>query len=154
MPEVSANDDAMWRRIMPIPFKARFAGKDNDRDLESKLLSERAGILNWALEGACDFAAANTLPKCEAVSVHKANLRRDADVCGSWLKERCEPRETGSVQASEAYASYAAFAKKLGRNPMGMPAFGHRLIEAGYRRGKINKFNLYHGFVLKEVPRH
>lgn len=152
MPEVSANDDAMWRRIMPIPFKARFAGKDNDRDLESKLLSERAGILNWALEGALEFAAANGLPKCDVVREHKASLRRDADVCGSWLNERCKPRESGRVQASEAYASYAAFAKKLGRNPMGTAAFGHRLSQEGYRRGKTNKFNLYYGFILKEVP--
>jgi putative DNA primase/helicase len=153
MPEVAANDFAMWRRIVPIPFKAKFDDATDDRNLDDKLREEASGILNWAIAGAQVFAEEYKLPDCEAVAKHKAQLRRDADVCGSWLKECTTPVPKGRVQASEAYASYAKFAKKIGRDPMNVQAFKNRMSQEGYHNKKSRDFNVYAGVVLKEASK-
>ena len=150
MPEIAANDHAMWRRVVPIPFKASFSGDKRDDHLEDALLLELSGILNWALEGAREYAASGRLIYCEAVEKHKERMRRDADVFGSWLKERCIPDADGKVQSAEAYASYAGFAKKTGRHAMGMPAFGMRMAKEGYQRKSTKKFNVFEGLTLKQ----
>jgi putative DNA primase/helicase len=151
MPEVAANDYAMWRRIVPIPFKAKFDDATDDRNLDDKLREEASGILNWAIAGAKDFSTEGVLPECEAVTKHKAQLRRDADICGSWLKECTTPASKARLQASEAYSSYSKFAKKIGRDSMSMPAFKNRMSQEGYHNKKSKDCNVYVGLVLKEA---
>lgn len=151
MPEIRANDDAMWRRIVPIPFKAHFTKDKRDNDLESKLKAELPGILNWALRGARDYAALPALPACSAVAKHKHQMQRDADVCGTWLKECTAPAPKQRLQSSEAYASYAKFAKKIGREPMNMQAFKRRVETEGHEHKKSNGYNVYIGLALKEA---
>lgn len=41
----------LYRRMFIIPFNRRFEGKDADKHLNEKLLTELPGILNWALKG-------------------------------------------------------------------------------------------------------
>lgn len=152
MPEIAATDHAMWRRVVPIPFAGKFAyKKSRDKDLEDKLLLERSGILNWALEGARKYAELGTIPDCNAVAVHKKRMRRDADVFASWFKECCKEDAAAKVQSSAAYASYASYAKKIGRSAMGMPAFKNRMAKEGYQHKETKKFNAYTGFELKDL---
>lgn len=153
MPEIRANDDAMWRRIVPIPFKAHFPKDKRDNDLETKLKEELSGILNWALAGARDYATLPTLPACIAVAKHKSQMQRDADVCGTWLKECTIPAPKRRLQSSEAYASYTKFAKKIGREPMNMQAFKHRVVIEGYEHKKSNGYNVYVGLAVQEVSK-
>lgn len=154
MPEIAATDHAMWRRVVPIPFAATFTNKkSHDKDLEDKLLKEGAGILNWALEGARQYAELGNLPACEAVELHKKRMRRDADVFASWFKENCKECASSKVQSSAAYFSYAGYAKKIGRFVMGMPAFKSRMAREGYQHKSTKSFNAYVGFELKEASR-
>lgn len=153
MPEIRANDDAMWRRIVPIPFKAHFPKDKRDNDLETKLKEELSGILNWALAGARDYAMLPTLPACSAVAKHKSQMQRDADVCGTWMKECTIPAPRRRLQSSEAYASYTKFAKKIGREPMNMQAFKHRVVIEGYEHKKSGGYNVYVGLAIKEASK-
>ena len=149
MPEIRANDDAMWRRIVPIPFKAHFPKDKRDNHLETNFKDELPGILNWALAGARDYENLRQLPVCSAVEKHKRQMQRDADVCGTWLKECTTPSPKRRLQSSEAYASYAKFAKKIGREPMNMQAFKRRVEAEGYEHRKSGDYNVYVGLDLK-----
>lgn len=42
---------AFYRRWLILPFNKTFSGSKRDKSLKSKLLKEKNGILNWALEG-------------------------------------------------------------------------------------------------------
>lgn len=48
-------DDATFLKVLPIPFPHSFTDTDPDhkmdRELESKVMEERSGILHWVLEG-------------------------------------------------------------------------------------------------------
>lgn len=44
--------DGYFRRLLIIPFERQIPKDKIDVDLKSKLIKERAGILNWIIEGA------------------------------------------------------------------------------------------------------
>ena len=53
-PQLSVNDDALWKRLVFIPFNTDFS-ENPDRQLCEKLLNrERSGILAWLVRGAID----------------------------------------------------------------------------------------------------
>lgn len=41
-----------YRRILIIPFEKTIADEDQDRSLHKKILSHKAGVLNWIIAGA------------------------------------------------------------------------------------------------------
>jgi putative DNA primase/helicase len=51
-PKFGGLDYAMKRRIIVIPFHAKFEGKNKDANLQAKLQKEKAGIIWYALQGA------------------------------------------------------------------------------------------------------
>lgn len=103
-PKVPAGEQALWRRILIVPFKQRwFAPNDTqllkdasigpiDPTLADKLKTELPGILNWALEGLQDFYTNGfTVPQIvldatkaarEDGSVWAAFIAKSVDVTG------------------------------------------------------------------------
>ena len=54
-PSFRGVDDAIRRRVLLIPFIAKIAEAEKDRDLEEKLKAEWPAILRWAVEGAVEW---------------------------------------------------------------------------------------------------
>jgi putative DNA primase/helicase len=156
MPEVAANDKAMWRRIFPIPFKANFSGANRNDDLEEKLLiPELSGILNWALAGARDYNKDGKLNSCPAVQEHKDKLRKESDSLSGWIMDCCIKGEKEQLQASIGFANYVQYAKRCNRKPISQKLFSARLEKSGFPRRETKKFNLYSGLDLRpQVERH
>jgi putative DNA primase/helicase len=146
-PEIRANDEAMWRRLIPIPFNARFQGEQRDNDLEKKFEDEYAGILNWLVRGAKEYASTG-LGTCHAVEKLKGRMRKESDSVLAWLSNRCRKCKNGETQASIAYEDYADFTKKMRRRALAQPVFRHSLQEKGFLHRRKNDANYYYGFVV------
>ena len=150
MPEVAANDKAMWRRIFPIPFKASFSGASRNDDLEEKLLiPELPGILNWALAGARDYNEDGKLNSCPAIQEHKDQLRKESDTLSGWVMDCCIKGPNEQLQASMGYSSYVQYAKRCNRKPISQKLFSARLEKSGFPRRETKKYNLYSGLDLR-----
>ena len=80
-------DDAMRRRLNIVPFVLKPAVVD--RELETKLMVEAPGILQWAIEGCLDWQA-NGLMRPEVVQAATAEYFSDQDTINSWLDECCD----------------------------------------------------------------
>ena len=53
LPKVSAMDDGIWRRLVVIPFNAKFEGKNDIKNYTQYLIEHSGGyILKWMIEGA------------------------------------------------------------------------------------------------------
>jgi putative DNA primase/helicase len=50
-PEIRGTDAGIWRRVLLVPFLVSIPDEDVDALLPKKLWEERAGILNWLLDG-------------------------------------------------------------------------------------------------------
>jgi putative DNA primase/helicase len=105
-PEAPAEDNALWRRALLIPFPAEFVSvpiKPNqkilDTNLEEKLLTEMSGILNWMVEGAIEYQKKGL---CIPQKVMDAidSYRDENNGIEAFIKARCEKIVECSVRCS------------------------------------------------------
>ena len=132
LPHFRDRTDGIWRRMIVVPFRVQIEQGDQVRDLADKLLTERAGILNWALRGLKRLRqqGAFTSPPVteQAREVHRLECNPikeflDEAVVGSVTDSRI-PR-VSNVRLIERYKEWAV---ANGRNEkFGGPAIGKEL---------------------------
>ncbi len=147
-PEVRFDDDAMWRRIVTIPFRRSFMGDKADPNLGARLLGELPGILNWALRGVRDYMAFG-LWSCPACDKQKEQLRNSVDSVKAWLDAQCRTGSDLSVAATPAYTAYSEFMREQQRKPLSQAEFKGTLERRGFVWKKERQHNTYYGFRLK-----
>lgn len=129
-PVARGDDDGVWRRIKPILFERQVPEDRMDRMLPGKLLAERAGILNWILEGVGDWLRRGLDPP-ERVKKALEDYRKQSSPFGDWLNERCVWGQAASgvrTLSKELYADYKDWAEGQGHDrPMSQRAFGDAL---------------------------
>jgi phage/plasmid-associated DNA primase len=87
-PEVRGPDNGIWRRIKLAPFGVTIPEAERDKGLIPKLLEEIDGIFAWCVRGCLDWQR-HGLGIVEAVEKATAQYRREQDVIGEWISERC-----------------------------------------------------------------
>ena len=92
LPKVGANDDGIWRRLIVIPFNAKFTGS-SDKKNYADFLYENAGaaIMSWIIEGAEKAIKAEfktPLPECVEKAIEA--YREDNDWLGQFIADCCE----------------------------------------------------------------
>ena len=149
MPRVRHDDLGMWRRIIPIPFNAKFTGTKRDNNLESKLKVELPGILNWALEGASKYAKIGKLILPNASKVLLANLRHEVDTVGIWINSRCIVNTSDKLQSQIAYDDYTETMKREKFAAISQKDFKADMHKRGYLHKSGRRFNYFLGITLK-----
>ena len=121
----------MMRRLLLLPLHARFdeAQEDFDRDIGAKLLEERAGILNRALEGYKRLNTNDGFTKSKVSQVALNNYREVNDSVAMWCEEHVTCGITHKISFEEAYVHYADFAKRMGYKPVAYNRLSTRLSE-------------------------
>jgi putative DNA primase/helicase len=87
-PDIRGTDDGIWRRVLLVPFDVQIPVEDRDANLGDKLWVERAGILNWLIEGLMSYLE-NGLQEPAAVLEATQGYRADSDPIGAFLAECC-----------------------------------------------------------------
>ena len=111
-PVVHGTDVGIWRRIHLIPFTIALdkIGKIERDFRERRLLPELSGILNWAIEGAVIYNRDGLNPPATVLAATE-DYRKDMDVVGQWLTDRCERDPHAAVPTRTAYADYVLWAE-------------------------------------------
>jgi putative DNA primase/helicase len=104
-PVIRGTDHGIWRRIKLIPFTTRITEDKRDRYLEQKLLAEKSGILNWLIEGALRWKQEG-LNVPTLITNATDEYRREMDVIGNFLRERCVQKPGEAVRAQELFQVY------------------------------------------------
>lgn len=147
-PEIAHDDEAMWRRIVPLPFNAKFRGEDADVKLEEKLAAELSGILNWFVRGAIAYSKFGlTKPSAVEQALRRMQLRSDS--LQWWLEERCDVEAESHIGASDAYTAYREFALDHSLAPLNTKQFSAGLVHKGYKPRRRNQGVVYLGVKLK-----
>jgi P4 family phage/plasmid primase-like protien len=107
-PAITERNLAAWRRVRLIPFNVTIPDAEQDKELESKLLAELPGILNWALAGLKKYREHGlTTPK--AVLDATNDYRKENDSLEQFIAECCDVGKLKTCKNSELYGAYQSF---------------------------------------------
>lgn len=152
------NDDAMWRRIRPIPWSN--VPENPDPDLKAYLFDPEGAlpaILSWAVEGAIKYlssASRDPLGWCTAVSAAAEIYRKNEDRLGMFLNEETKEVDGTRSLVKELYSVYRMWSEDRGEKPMTQIAFQRKLTDRGLEiEGQGSKAEIAGRILLpKAVP--
>jgi putative DNA primase/helicase len=131
------NDDAMWRRIRPVPWL--HVPENPDPDLKAYLFDPEGAlpaVLSWAVEGAVKYlnsSARDPLGWCSAVSSAADIYRKNEDRIGMFLNEETKENSESSLPVKSLYSIYRSWSEDRGEKAMTQIAFQRKLSDRGLK---------------------
>lgn len=141
-PIVTDTSNAVWRRMILVPFERTFSEDEQDKDLDSALEKELSGILNLALTG-LGLLQKNGFVESSAVAAAIAEYRHESNPVEQWLSECTETDTEPKTASNMAYLHYSAWAANNGRKTVNSTNFGKELARLKAKRKRTNKGNFY-----------
>ncbi|MDH4036394.1 MAG: phage/plasmid primase, P4 family [Candidatus Krumholzibacteria bacterium] len=142
-PEIRGGDEAIWRRVLEVPFLVTIPNAERDPRLKARLCepAELSGILNWGIAGCREWIAADTnrLRPPAAVMAATRRYQSDQDRFRPFLDEHCVLQADGWVSSRELRAVYETWCRQSDENPMSAREMAERLQSVGAtkdRRGR------------------
>ena len=151
-------DEAVYDRLMVVPFQKEIPKDKRDRDLLTKLLQERDIIFSVALDQLPDLIKSGynfqepELCK-QIIAAYKAALH----TAEHFLQERCTLCEKGTVSSVLLFKQYNSWCAENGLQSDGQKTFyAHvRTFSAAITEGKVNadgsRVNGFRGIALKQT---
>jgi putative DNA primase/helicase len=113
LPLVRDDTYGFWRRVLVLPFRQRFSGRDADPDLAHKLHAELSGILAWAIQGALNWRVVGLAPP-DAVKVATEAYLEENDELAPFIADRCVVSENIRIEPGQIFSEYQHWAESQG----------------------------------------
>ncbi|MGH1592366.1 DNA primase family protein (plasmid) [Methylobacterium phyllosphaerae] len=152
LPKIGGTDLGIWRRVRLVPWEVMIP--DGERrpmnEVLAKFQAERAGILNWLLDG-LDTYLREGLQTPDVVTAATAAYREEMDPIGAFTAD-CLGREQGHNETARAvYAAYVAWCEANSVRPWKETMFGRVLPQKGFER-QNSRVRQYLNVRLHDVP--
>ncbi len=155
-PKVRADDDAMWRRILRIPFERVIPKNQRDPSLKAILKDPARGgaaILAWAVKGCLEWQRAGlAVPKVVEAATEK--YRSQMDSLTPFLEARCIVHGNAQTPLQAMRNAYEEFAlENLDGDQLSRTEFDRQMESRGFqkdRKGK-NRDRVWVGVALVPV---
>lgn len=137
-PTIIGVDHGIWRRIRLVPWQHTISDEDRRpiADVLAEFWNERAGILNWLIEGAIRYLNEGLKVPQEIVAA-TAEYREEMDPLGAFITACVEivPSREGippeSVTAREMYDAFCAWCVANSERPWKEKTFGLTMPQKG-----------------------
>ena len=148
-PRVNANDDAIWRRIVQMPFVSVIPSEHRDPRLRQRLRSaENAqAILAWIVAGAVRYYA-DGLQVPESVRAYTAEYREENDALGDFIADKCELRPDAFTAAKFLRDAYEEWCRENSETQVETTAWGAALKNRGCTRDRLHGLRIWRGIEL------
>ncbi len=133
-PLADQEDDALWRRILCLPFTRSVPENQRDPYLKRLLCDPSAsgpGILNWALQGCQDYLEKGLAPP-DSVLLATEAYRQEGDQVEDWMAEACYESTSVFSASADLYRSYETWALDHALKPMSQKALSRALKQRGF----------------------
>jgi len=127
-PRIPATDDAVWARILPIPFEVQFRHTDHHIQDIDKLIIERElpGVLQWCVEGALLWQAERLERPPEIIGAI-TEYQAENDTLGMFIDERCVVAADQHIPSSALYRAYEDWCHAANERPFNVRGFAGQL---------------------------
>lgn len=136
-PQMRAVDDALKRRLLLVPFTAKFTGDRRDPRMLERLKAEAPGILAWLIDGCAEWQA-NGLQVPESIRAASDDYTATMDSLGNWTSECCELNLDASASSSRLYRSFSDWKRTRGESVMSQTRWGEQMRGRGFERFKAS----------------
>ncbi|ARU01680.1 phage/plasmid primase, P4 family [Yoonia vestfoldensis] len=143
-PIIKGTDNGIWRRIIILPFRRTFLPEEQDPQLESKLMAERAGILAWMVQGATQYLK-DGVKLSQAMKAEVAQYRADSDILGSFLDEHTDQGAGFEVAQQVLYIHFGMWCASNGFRCPSKRSFTAQLGDRGFGQRKSGSDRYYVG---------
>lgn len=147
-PEFRGQDEGLWRRVKLIPWERFFTPQERDPRLGEKLMTERAGILAWAVRGAIEWFRSG-LQEPDVVKNSTAEYRETSDALSGFLPGvYVADQGAGRVLGSSLFTSYLEWASEENlpsREVWTRQTFFRALEERGFPKRRSKKGHAFEG---------
>jgi putative DNA primase/helicase len=135
-PRLRSTDDALWRRILVLPFTVEIPKDQVDPNLSAALQTELPGILAWAVRG-CRRWQRHRLQPPERVIAATKRYRKEVDHVRRFLQECVMSTADAVTRSNIIYEHYERWCAEKGEHGVSMRALAARLTEAGFTPSRI-----------------
>ena len=151
LPRVGANDAGTWRRLIVIPFNAKYEGSADRKNFTETLVTQAgSAILKWIIEGACKVISRGfhiSRPKLVTDAINEYHQKNDW--LGMFLEDCCEADASYEEKSGELYQEYRSYTVRMGEFTRGNVDFYSALDLAGFGRRRKKTGNYIVGLRLK-----
>ncbi|GGA63785.1 DNA primase family protein [Pelagibacterium lentulum] len=154
MPTVSGTDYGIWRRLLIIHWSVTIAPERQRPfgDMLALFDQERAGILNWLIEGVKLYLASGLTPYIPAsVTAFTDDYREERDPVGTFAASCLVRAENSRVNAGDMYENFKKWCEAGGIKPYQQTAFGRRMNALGFNKKRGSHVE-YLDVQLGDVP--
>jgi putative DNA primase/helicase len=137
-PEIRGTDHAIWRRIMVVPFQAKFwdpargehgpAHLRIDRSFADRLVEAQPAILAWMVQG-CLAWQRDGLKVPETILEATRAYRQQQDRISAFLDDCCRRVPGERTQSGLVYEAYLTWCRDNCETPLKCKAFSTRIKE-------------------------
>ncbi len=130
-----------YRRLLIIPFNVTIPDDEQDRDLHKKILADRAGVLNWIIEGAERVIKNRDIFISGECDGFKKQFLKESDNVAMFESEviigEQQYHTYYSKTVTESYEDYKDYCKGAGHKfPLGRNNFAKRMESLGFEKMK------------------
>ena len=136
-PRASDVDEALWRRILRVPFEHSIPEDERDPKVKAKLRNtEKSGpaILVWIVKGAARWHKEGLLIP-DRIKQSTMQYRQEQDPLLDFFEDKCWFDDDRNIPVTELRKVYQEYCNEMGiRYPLGPKQFNRRLESRGCHR--------------------
>lgn len=150
-PRVNAQDDALWRRILQIPFTVVIPPDERDPELKRALRTEpgeQTAILAWLVQGCLDWQRRG-LDVPDRVRDYTDEYRAENDPLAEWIADDCQLDPNAWTPAKDLRTAYEHWCEESSTNPLDAGPRWHTALKAhGLKPKRTAKIRGWQGITL------
>lgn len=156
LPATGDYSEGYWRRFLMVAFKRSFAkvgevvGAATSEDIKRPILdNERAGVLNWAIEGAVSLLRNNGYAIPQEHHDALAEWRSEADPVLAWFDSALYIDDGAETAFGDLYSAFQEWAQTSGHKQLSTVSLGRRLLAIAGAKARRRKDGKIWNIVVK-----
>ncbi|MDD5229393.1 MAG: phage/plasmid primase, P4 family [Methylococcales bacterium] len=130
-----------FRRFLIIPFNETIPELLQDKDLHKKILTDRAGVLNWMIEGAKEVVKNRKIFVSAECDQFKKQLMKETDSVAMFEEQFIKENLRGTFYTetvTNSYLEYKQYCLDAGFKALGRNNFSKRMQAIGFTNTKLD----------------
>jgi putative DNA primase/helicase len=148
MPRIADRSGATTRRISIIPFNRSIPQSERILDLERRLMAERPGIFNEAMEAYARVRNTGCFDSCEQSNDQMRQYIQENDTEATFIEQAADIHPSYKVSGSELYSAYSDWCSANGFNKKNSNQVSKDWRRLGFERRTSNGA-FWHGLKLR-----